>query len=670
MLVPEIVKLSASFGAHKVRKCTLDEVAYGSVLDAISAVSDSPTQTWSRFKKAHPELLTGIRYHQFPGERARPTPIARGELIIEIILKLPGEAAREFATTAARAFVQALSPSREYISELQERADNNEVNGSSLTLIESSVFDTECAGGTFTLLPGCYGETTLYVRMRLPDEYLSRSDFDKQLTMAILKFGLTYSLHARNGQYARDRDNGYMAFSFHCSSRKEASIIEEILKHDFSSATVLGSREYIDVTAASAILECEFISGSYESYASVAERLYTYMVRRIHMLWPRTAHLYGNSYDIVSNNATLVRSMEDASLRIHSELSFRCNAIDEARAVDMGLIDKPCPAAVTAVETVAPAAAPPGASQQTLGHAVASVLVQSAPVPRSDVHPMTQRMLERVVDRGDVVDEVAIAEIAPSSEELEAGALDKAAVLRDQHDRFVEEMCVVDPNAFVTSAEIVGQYRIWSRETGDGTFSKAKAYFGTRFLATRLRAGGGGARPHGYKGVSLKPAAEYVLPATPTLREVFLFEMCDRDATLKANRVELRKVYKQWTLERSAIVATTAQLALLDTYLDRNFLLAKSTYKKEPGCKQLGGKGYWGIGLKADLLVSRRPSPLARPVQQIDAETGQAVGEPWSSISGAAEAVDWSDTTMKRAIERGTVNCGYKYVFCVSTEPS
>jgi hypothetical protein len=86
--------------------------------------------------------------------------------------------------------------------------------------------------------------------MRVPDEFLMETDYVKQLTLDVIKFGITYSVNSRNGQYARDRDNGYMAFSFHRPSRKEAQIVEDIMRYDFSKIAVLNSYEYVDTTAA------------------------------------------------------------------------------------------------------------------------------------------------------------------------------------------------------------------------------------------------------------------------------------------------------------------------------------------------------------------------------------------------------------------------------------
>jgi hypothetical protein len=106
------------------------------------------------------------------------------------------------------------------------------------------------------------------------------------------------------------RDNGYMAFSFHRPSRKEAQIIEDIMRYDFSKIAVLNSYEYVDTTAAP-ILGVEFDSTSYDSYVGVAQALYKYMLRLVHTVWSRNSHMYGyrmtSSPQLLSTTSRTIR---------------------------------------------------------------------------------------------------------------------------------------------------------------------------------------------------------------------------------------------------------------------------------------------------------------------------------------------------------------------------
>jgi hypothetical protein len=76
--------------------------------------------------------------------------------------------------------------------------------------------------------------------MRVPDEFLMETDYVKQLTLDVIKFGITYSVNSRNGQYARDRDNGTWRSVSTVQVAKQ-QIVEDIMRYDFSKIAVLNS---------------------------------------------------------------------------------------------------------------------------------------------------------------------------------------------------------------------------------------------------------------------------------------------------------------------------------------------------------------------------------------------------------------------------------------------
>jgi hypothetical protein len=613
----QIVKLGETFGLQEIRNYTHDGRTYASVLDAFSAVSGTPKQTWDRFKKSYPEVLVDVHSHQFPGPRQRQTPVAEGPVIIEMILKLPGAKAREFSSTAANAFIQALNPTREYIDALTDRAD--ELESGAVSGPEVLVTTSANVINRFTRNRS-HDETTVYIRVRKPEEFTVPSEYVKQLTLMILKFGLTYYLHGRDGQYGRDIDNGYMLFGIQCADRKQAKIIEDILIADFSEAAVLGSREYVDVATVASILGCEYEPDSYASYVSVAQQLYAYILQRIHVLWPRTSHLYGCSYDIIVDNSTLVRSTEDDSVVMHSDLSFRCNVIDEARALQLGLV-KPQP-----VQEVR----------------------EAAPVATRDPHPSTLRMLGGVEDRGALVAE-------------DDGSV-VTVTMKAKLDRFIEEMCDVDPRGTVNSKEISGQYRLWAREDGKTTFSAVLAYMSERFRYKRLEGQAKNTVVNGFFGVKLKPVPAYVLPADATLQERFLYETCDRGPEFKCVQTQLVQLFKEWMQKNGHGAATDFQVLSLVEFLKTNFFKANIwiTNGSTPG------QGMWGIGLQIHSHLYRSVPTTSKRVWMIDVSTRQVIpvdehNDSWPTIALAAESRGWCTAKMSRAIDKGTVFDGVKY---------
>jgi hypothetical protein len=156
-------------------------------------------------------------------------------------------------------------------------------------------------------------KTMLYVRMRLPDQMMTDTTYSKQLTTEILKFGLARSLKSRDDQYNKSIDNGFFTFVYTCDDRYQADIIERIMIYEFSKATVLSSREYVDVGCTALILGCMHTVGSYSSYTKIAEKLFLYMVRRAHDTWPKIVQTYGHSYELLLDKSpvTVCRKVID-----------------------------------------------------------------------------------------------------------------------------------------------------------------------------------------------------------------------------------------------------------------------------------------------------------------------------------------------------------------------
>jgi ElaB/YqjD/DUF883 family membrane-anchored ribosome-binding protein len=517
--------------------------------------------------------------------------------------------------------LKALNPTKDYIEDLKDRLDVLEY-GEINDVCKTDDGPPSTSLTTFSLVQRCIDETTLYIRMRVPDEFLMETDYVKQLTLDVIKFGITYSVNSRNGQYARDRDNGYMAFSFHCPSRKEAQIVEDIMRYDFSKIAVLNSYEYVDATAVSEILGVEFDNTSYDSYVGVAQALYKYMLRLVHTVWSRNSHMYGYSYDIVANNSTLVHNIENDTTSIHSDLSFKCSVIDEERAVALGL-------------TEARALTPPP-------------IVEEVTVP----DPMTKISLEGIEHRGDLT----VDDVVDNAPKLANDPLK----MHEKFDKFVDEMCIIDPEGLTGSTEMTANFRMWSRESGRDLFLSTSNYMDKRFGKTRIPGADKHTVVNGYKGVRIKPKTPYVLPTNPTIREQFLYEMCDRGVTFKSRQLDLINIFKDWFQKKNGEAPSDVQVRSLKTYMENNFF--KTNVHMQTN-ERKAGQGYWGVKLKADDQVHRHVSTTSKSIQKLNVETMEHVREkPWVSIAKAAECEGIPATKMSRYVRDKTNVDGFMYV--------
>jgi hypothetical protein len=176
---------------------------------------------------------------------------------------------------------------------------------------------------TFSLVQRCIDETTLVrIRMRVPDEFLMETDYVKQLTLDVIKFGITYSVNSRNGPLlATVTMDTWRSVS--TAPVAEAQIVEDIMRYDFSKIAVLNSYEYAMLRCLR-ILGVEFDNTSYDSYPG-RHRHYTNHAASGCTRCGHATHAVRAGYRTTSSPSTLVHNIENDTTSIHSDLSFKCS---------------------------------------------------------------------------------------------------------------------------------------------------------------------------------------------------------------------------------------------------------------------------------------------------------------------------------------------------------
>jgi hypothetical protein len=133
----------------------------------------------------------------------------------------------------------------------------------------------------------------------------------------ILKFGITYQMVEMHSTWRTKTPVTW--FSAFTALVKEATIVEDILKLNLSSATVLGSREYVDVSAVAKLLGCDYEPGSYTSYANVACSIYMHTCWNLYTLSGPIIHtctvITTNSYPITLHLYATQRTIQSKSQR-------------------------------------------------------------------------------------------------------------------------------------------------------------------------------------------------------------------------------------------------------------------------------------------------------------------------------------------------------------------
>jgi hypothetical protein len=174
--------------------------------------------------------------------------------------------------------------------------------------------------------------------------------------------------------------------------------------------------------------------------------------------------------------------------------------------------------------------------------------------------------------------------------------------MHEKFDKFVDEMCIIDPEGLTGSTEMTANFRMWSRESGRDLFLSTSNYMDKRFGKTRIPGADKHTVVNGYKGVRIAENP-YVLPTNPTIREQFLYEMCDRGVTFKSRQLDLINIFKDWFQKKNGEAPSDVQV--------RSSRHTWKTTSSRPmyTCRQMSGKRGKDTGCEAE---GGRPSSPTR----------------------------------------------------------
>jgi prophage antirepressor-like protein len=224
-------------------------------------------------------------------------------------------------------------------------------------------------------------------------------------------------------------------------------------------------------------------------------------------------------------------------------------------------------------------------------------------------------------------------------------------------NEYIEKMCIVREDVEVSSKDIIGQYRLWSRLPSKETFHALKHYLDTRFKPCRLQNQIKNQMVHGYKGVTLKEII-YKKSLTPSDEETFLFQVCKFSPDSTLLHTTLWNEYKKWKNSIGKTIAENDEISLRKYMKSNEYVLFTTVWTKE-GC----GQGYYGISLKNDDNY-KKTSSTGKKVEKREVETNQIIGT-WETIAKAADYEKISSTKMSHSIKNNKI-FNNDYYYCLS----
>jgi hypothetical protein len=216
-------------------------------------------------------------------------------------------------------------------------------------------------------------------------------------------------------------------------------------------------------------------------------------------------------------------------------------------------------------------------------------------------------------------------------------------------ENYVDEHCIVRHDVQCSAKDIIGQYRILSREARRETTKALTDYLKQRFVYGRLKMDDGGDVIMGFSGVMLKNL-HYSKNLVETDEETFVFERCVFSPSGTELYKDICDEYALWRRNVGKPVDAMEDENRLKQYLKNSAYLLFETVWAPGG----NGQGFYGIRLKQHMKAHERSSSTATKVVKKDASTGQILMH-YDTIVQAASLEGISAAKMSRSIKNNFV---------------
>jgi len=226
--------------------------------------------------------------------------------------------------------------------------------------------------------------------------------------------------------------------------------------------------------------------------------------------------------------------------------------------------------------------------------------------------------------------------------------------VNNRFEKYITECCEIDSNAEVSSKNISGQYRLWSKTADKESYLKLNDYLTTKFKPIRMSLQTKSGVVNGFKGIKLKPILYKQKLFTEV--EIFVFSNCVFSSDAKVLRNELMDEYLDWKKRNNKDINIRTDTDNLTKYLNECEYILKSNIWAPGG----NGIGYYGLNLKTNINYQNKISSTSKKVNKIDKDNNVVDG--YITIAKAAEAAGIPPTRMSRSIKNKIEVDGFLYV--------
>jgi hypothetical protein len=228
----------------------------------------------------------------------------------------------------------------------------------------------------------------------------------------------------------------------------------------------------------------------------------------------------------------------------------------------------------------------------------------------------------------------------------------------ENFNNFIEQCCIIDKEAQVSSVDIIGKYRIWAKNASKEVYLDLLDYLKDIFKPIRLHVQDKEGVVNGYAGVKLVPEEPFKLPLSPSKYETFLFNNCVLSPSSKVLFADVKNEYKAWQKRVNDIDVSDNEIKGLKEFLNES----KHLLKANVWCDSGNGSGYYGFSLKKDIpYIKSMRSATAKTVEKVDILSNEVV-DSWSTIAKAAQVENIPSAKLSRMCKnKVVVNDNYYY---------
>jgi len=215
--------------------------------------------------------------------------------------------------------------------------------------------------------------------------------------------------------------------------------------------------------------------------------------------------------------------------------------------------------------------------------------------------------------------------------------------LTNSFRQFISLYCIKNKEAEVSSKDIQGLYRLWTKKPSKESYQAFKYYLDLKFKTCRVKKQDKNQIVHGYRGIGILPR-EYKKRIVQSDVQNYLFHTCCFSPAASMLFEPLLKEYIKWKQSLEILVTGDEEKELREYLKDSDYVLYTTVWTPEGN-----GQGYYGIHFKKDENTYKKTSATGKRVEK-RLVANDTVIATWDTIAKAAIDEDMCASKMSQSI--------------------